>query len=591
MFPVVVDILITGLLVLGLILSARRAIDQNFNGAEYRFVAEKSNDIIDNRTLRVTGGTGPIHKEKYAIGKQDIHHSVQHQNRSPLRASVGDEKTPDDRQSVLASGGHFPVPERSPHKDRQKVNLRKYFADQDSQASTSTFSYERLGCMVVDTQWSRHIRDEKSPPAGSDAMCATECGSAGYIYFGRRLDTVCWCTDDFVRDVSNRKLSMNKCNGAVMNAQMSGVYRITSKIPTNVITLYIHREKRLLGFFTSGRLQKYLSSEYAIRRRYFPDLHNDDPGVEFCIVSPGKKIILTHVGNIENVLQHWPDNAIVMLTGDEIGTWGLTQLNGIAIGPHGKDKNGVYTKFKSNETSTFGEILLPPEIFPLYRQYFHYRQVGAFGDRVRFFPLGSRYEFPDIREDKIVLASSRKYIYNLMVSETDPSRKQARDVLDADIRIPRNQRYIHVSEHWHSSANNPDYVHPRDYQAIMLQSAFTICPKGHSYEQFRFYEAIESGSIPVIETGAGAAKKHLPPQFFESPMVFVDSWTQASQVMLALWQNRTALCFRQQRLRKWFAGYMRNLVHDIEGVLESRASLNPGPFCVHVNKSLSAPAR
>ena len=44
----------------------------------------------------------------------------------------------------------------------------------------------------------------------------------------------------------------------------------------------------------------------------------------------------------------------------------------------------------SNESSPSKHILLPKEVFPIFRQYYHHRQIQAFGNNIRFVPLGAR---------------------------------------------------------------------------------------------------------------------------------------------------------------------------------------------------------
>ena len=47
-------------------------------------------------------------------------------------------------------------------------------------------------------------------------------------------------------------------------------------------------------------------------------------------------------------------------------------------------------------------------------------------------------------------------------------------------------------------------------------------PQGHSAEQFRIYEAIEAGAIPVLELNNGYLRKAMPPSYFESGILFVE---------------------------------------------------------------------
>lgn len=77
-------------------------------------------------------------------------------------------------------------------------------------------------------------------------------------------------------------------------------------------------------------------------------------------------------------------------SGDEPGDWGLVRNNKY-YGLHGP--GGM---FASNESHPLRHILMPPHARPWYRQYYDSRQVAAFGDDARYFPLGSRPEFPDV---------------------------------------------------------------------------------------------------------------------------------------------------------------------------------------------------
>ena len=41
------------------------------------------------------------------------------------------------------------------------------------------------------------------------------------------------------------------------------------------------------------------------------------------------------------------------------------------------------------------------------------------------------------------------------------------------------------------------------YRRVLLESVFTICPPGHSSETFRLFEAVEAGSIPIVDEAFG----------------------------------------------------------------------------------------
>jgi 23S rRNA A2030 N6-methylase RlmJ len=121
---------------------------------------------------------------------------------------------------------------------------------------------------------------------------------------------------------------------------------------------------------------------------------------------------------------------------------------------------------------------------------------------------------------------------------------------------------------------------PAQYADTMLQSVFALCPKGHSIEQYRIYEAIEAGAIPVLEDRDGYLRMKLPPEYFKnSGLLFVDSWDDAPTAMQQLVTNTKGLDRRQQTVSQWYAVYMRSRMDEIELALESNKDPLAGSVC------------
>lgn len=64
-----------------------------------------------------------------------------------------------------------------------------------------------------------------------------------------------------------------------------------------------------------------------------------------------------------------------------------------------------------------------------------------------------------------------------MVALTDATREKVFRTIQADTTIPKDQSFVHVSENWHGSANNDEYVSPQKYSEVMLDTVFAVCPK------------------------------------------------------------------------------------------------------------------
>jgi hypothetical protein len=211
----------------------------------------------------------------------------------------------------------------------------------------------------------------------------------------------------------------------------------------------------------SGRLQKYGSGKFtydwirakAMKPRPFgPSATPGDWLHHACGEIPGYKVVVYDSGASPNWwLSNWPANTVLIMTGDEMGRWGLYS-KARYWGPFGTDRESF---FEENTTSPHRHILLPPTIRPWFRQYYDSKQREAFGTSALFVPLGSRVEFPDITPDQITLAADRKYIYVLMMALTDNSRAELRDALKAATDIPEDRTFVHIAAQWVSVLDLP----------------------------------------------------------------------------------------------------------------------------------------
>ena len=414
--------------------------------------------------------------------------------------------------------------------------------------------------------------------------CASACFHEGHTSFAMYRGDQCWCAAKAeLVEVEAASCGL-RCGGAPDTPEaasgvgcggrkFASVYDITDALKP-VITFFIEPAKTRSTLFLTGRLLKYSSGRYRYNTVTLNGRLTNPTAFrkQTCELAPGYKVF---VGHGELAHRNWPGNATWIVTGDEAGDWGLKR-NGKYYGLHGP--GGL---FKTNESHPLGHIILPKYAKPYFRQYYDERQVDAFGANVRFLPLGSRLEFPDIAEAAIVPASARKYLFNLMAAPTDDSRIRLRDVLKADTTLPSDRSYVRVSDAWHASANNADYVKPEMYAEVMLDSVFALCPKGHSVEQFRLYEAMEAGAIPVMELRGEYLRTKLPADYFQSGILFVDNWEMVPEAMAKLGADVAALDDRQKKLRDWYAMYMASKLREIEVVLETSAGL-AGSVCAEL---------
>eukprot|EP00750_Incisomonas_marina_P030004 INCI7251.9.p1 GENE.INCI7251.9~~INCI7251.9.p1 ORF type:complete len:669 (-),score=137.11 INCI7251.9:213-2219(-) len=144
--------------------------------------------------------------------------------------------------------------------------------------------------------------------------------------------------------------------------------------------------------------------------------------------------------------------------------------------------------------------------------------------------LGARFEFVPVSE-KERDAGNRHYLFNFMGSikvGQERDREHLRDVLNShNWTMPTHVRMFD------QLVRNPDTSTVEEYRDTLLASSFTLAPVGTADDCFRFWEAIEAGSIPIFVRRMGNAYKHQRcPDAFEDvlaadpPIVLLNDWDE-----------------------------------------------------------------
>jgi hypothetical protein len=79
--------------------------------------------------------------------------------------------------------------------------------------------------------------------------------------------------------------------------------------------------------------------------------------------------------------------------------------------------------------------------------------------------------------------------------------------------------------------------------------------------------------LQIIELRDGYANEHLPPAFFDSPILFVETWADAPAAMLSLMKDPIALNARQKAVMAWYVQMMQGVVGQLETLLLSRRKI------------------
>ena len=195
-----------------------------------------------------------------------------------------------------------------------------------------------------------------------------------------------------------------------------------------------------------------------------------------------------------------------------------------------------------------------------------------------YLPLGPRYDSWEALEaimntngSTIVSSSQRKYAFNAIFSKsTSAERSTVADVIQKEGNTLSS--FVNIAEYWEADPNNPDndLTDTTTYMQALLDSTFTLAPSGHNPECFRLYEAVETGSIPVISLGKDYSRhscKDSLIHWLDSPIIVLDDWNNAIPTLQKLMSDPEALDQRQAELRSWYDQYMRNTVREFESFL------------------------
>ena len=242
--------------------------------------------------------------------------------------------------------------------------------------------------------------------------------------------------------------------------------------------------------------------------------------------------------------------------------------------------------------TTYGDCHLNPAYHQLRETELPNRQPIDMSQNVVYWPLGPSVEhgFPSRwmkeEEDDSSAERERELLLNLMVSITaeKSTRMQAWMVTTdycqqhSDVRcynhnndlvwkiITHFDQFAHTSLHTLLPIDNPTDT---QYMPLLANSTYTLCPAGKNPEQYRIWEALMVGSIPVIEDPSAhwTDEPFIHPSYgvqyrctrydvhrvlrkYGAPVLFVDDWRQLSGVLDGV--SGEQVVERRRALKNWF---------------------------------------
>ena len=134
-----------------------------------------------------------------------------------------------------------------------------------------------------------------------------------------------------------------------------------------------------------------------------------------------------------------------------------------------------------------------------------------------------------------------------------------------------------MAKRWTKVANSPKtpQVKTDTVVKVMLDSVFTLAPRGHHPECFRLFEAAEAGTIIILTKAdvAGGSKGCADAlgQWRDAPAVVLSSWSKLFPTVEKLMKDPARLDQMQQEHMAWYERYMRGAVAGLEDALLARA--------------------
>jgi hypothetical protein len=170
----------------------------------------------------------------------------------------------------------------------------------------------------------------------------------------------------------------------------------------------------------------------------------------------------------------------------------------------------------------------------------------------------------------IPLATERKYLWSFAGQLSKSSRPDmAKALLSIEPHFLFSTDNVPGLTFFNNLHGKPKRLAPADFSELLLQSIFSPCPMGNvNAECFRLYEALECGSIPIVE-------KRMTLDYYrdllgEHPIPTVRSWGEARSLIQKLLRNPDEMNTLQQRCVKWWEAYKATYREEVGDFLSTR---------------------
>jgi hypothetical protein len=195
---------------------------------------------------------------------------------------------------------------------------------------------------------------------------------------------------------------------------------------------------------------------------------------------------------------------------------------------------------------------------------------------VRFFPLGATVSLhrplPEIKR-----ATEREYVWSFLGQASKASRPDmARALLEIEPHLFFSTDDVPGTAMFNRTDAGPRRYSPEEYTRILLESIFSPSPMGNvNIECYRVYEALECGSIPIVE-------KRLTLDYYtkllgENPLPAVSSWAEARSFLRKMVASPGEMDRLQERCIAWWQRYKIEYSQRVGEFLAERSRAGAEP--------------
>jgi hypothetical protein len=196
---------------------------------------------------------------------------------------------------------------------------------------------------------------------------------------------------------------------------------------------------------------------------------------------------------------------------------------------------------------------------------------------VRKMPLGYCNGLPKGKES--IPATQRKYVWSFaghMDKSSRPEMAAALARVEPHYLFSSSPVPGFVTALW--APEHKRLLAPPAYYELLFDSTFSPCPMGNvNLECFRVYEALECGSIPIVEKRW--SMDYFRTLFGEHPIPTIGSWREARHVIDSLLRDPYGLNALQDKCIEWWRNYKKEYSASAGRFLAERSAaiLKPEP--------------